>query len=175
MKSAVSASRVFWVAALAVLLGDLISKRIVERVLAPLPPVAVIGEWVQLRLVHNPGAAFGLHLGPWSRWIFLLVALVAIVLLYRLARSSSPRDLLRQLACGLVAGGAAGNLLDRIRHAHGVVDFIDVGIGTHRWPTFNLADMGVSCGAIALAVSLWLEDARRDRRRSAASAAPPSA
>src|SRR5437867_4434822 len=68
------------------------------------------------------------------------------------------------------AGGAAGNLVDRIRTAQGVVDFIDVGIGPHRWPTFNVAEMGVSCGAIALAVSLWLEDARRARREAASSA-----
>ena len=71
--------------------------------------------------------------------------------------------------CGLVAGGAAGNLLDRVRSAQGVVDFIDVGIGTHRWPTFNIADMGVSCGAIVLAISLWLEDARRSRAEAAPS------
>ena len=174
MKSGASVPRLFWIAAAAVLLGDIVSKQIVERVLLPLPPVSVIGEWVQLRLVYNPGAAFGLHLGPWSRWIFLVVALVAIVLLVRLSRNSNPRDTLRQLACGLVAGGAAGNLLDRIRHSQGVVDFIDVGIGSYRWPTFNLADMGVSCGAIALAISLWLEDARRERRRSAAPASPPS-
>jgi signal peptidase II len=87
----------------------------------------------------------------------------AIVMLARLARASAAGDVVRQLACGCVAGGAAGNLIDRVRTAQGVVDFIDVGVGAHRWPTFNVADMGVSCGAIALAVSLWLEDARRAR------------
>jgi signal peptidase II len=71
-----------------------------------------------------------------------------------------------------VAGGAAGNLLDRLRGAQGVVDFIDVGIGIHRWPTFNVADAAVSCGAIVLAVSLWVEDARRTRAEAAPS--PPS-
>jgi signal peptidase II len=170
MKSGADPRRLFWGAALALLAGDLASKRIAERVLLPIPPVEVAGDWVQLRLVYNQGAAFGIHLGPWSRWIFLFIALAAIVLLYRLARSSPAADLLRQLSCGLVAGGAAGNLVDRIRTAQGVVDFIDVGIGPHRWPTFNVADMGVSCGAIALAVSLWLEDARRTRREAASSA-----
>jgi signal peptidase II len=67
-----------------------------------------------------------------------------------------------------VAGGAAGNLIDRVRSAQGVVDFIDVGVGATRWPTFNVADMGVSCGAIALAISLWMEDARRSRAEAAA-------
>ena len=170
MRSAAEMRRLFWAVALAVLLGDLLTKQIVERVLLPVPPVTVLGDWVQLRLVYNQGAAFGLDLGPFSRWIFLLIAIAAIVLLYRLSRGSRSGDTLRHFACGLVAGGAAGNLLDRIRSSQGVVDFIDVGIGTHRWPTFNVADMAVSCGAIVLAISLWLEDARRSRTEAAPSA-----
>ncbi len=170
MRSAAEGRRLFWVVALVILVLDFATKRVAEQGLLPIPSVEVLGDWLQLRLVYNEGAAFGLHLGPWSRWIFLAVAVVAIVLLYRLARSSPPRDWLRQLSCGLVAGGAAGNLIDRIRTAQGVVDFIDVGVGAHRWPTFNVADMGVSCGAILLAVSLWLEDARRSRAHTAPTA-----
>ncbi|HEY9382663.1 MAG TPA: signal peptidase II [Gemmatimonadales bacterium] len=170
MRSAAEARRLFWLVAVVILIGDLISKQVVERALLHSPPVPVLGEWIQLRLVYNQGAAFGLDLGPFSRWIFLLIALIAIVLLRRLSRSSGPGDTLRHVACGLVTGGAAGNLVDRIRGAQGVVDFIDVGIGAHRWPTFNLADMGVSCGAVVLALSLWLEDARRSRAEAAPSA-----
>jgi signal peptidase II len=170
MRSAAEGRRLFWAVALVILVLDFATKRVAEQGLLPIPSVEVLGDWLQLRLVYNEGAAFGLHLGPWSRWIFLAVAVVAIVLLYRLARSSPPRDWLRQLSCGLVAGGAAGNLIDRIRTAQGVVDFIDVGVGAHRWPTFNVADMGVSCGAILLAVSLWLEDARRSRAHTAPTA-----
>ena len=61
----------------------------------------------------------------------------------------------------LSEGGAAGNLIDRIRSTRGVVDFLDVGIGALRWPTFNVADIAVSCGAIALVVSMWREDVRQ--------------
>ena len=163
MRSAAESRRLFWAVAASLLGADILTKWIAERALLPIPPIEVAGDYVQLRLVYNQGAAFGLHLGPWSRWIFLVIAVVAIVLLYRVARHSSPRDLVRQIACGLVAGGAAGNLVDRIRSSQGVVDFIDVGIGLTRWPTFNVADMGVSCGAIVLAISLWREDARRSR------------
>ena len=169
MRSAADGRRLFWATGLSLLAVDIITKRLAQSKLLPIPPVEVIGDWVQLRLVYNTGAAFGLHLGVWSRWIFLVIAVLAVVLLYRLARSSSPRDLVRQVACGLVAGGAAGNLVDRIRSAEGVVDFIDVGVGATRWPTFNGADMGVSCGAIALAISLWVEDARRARAQAASS------
>jgi signal peptidase II len=160
MKSGARPPVAFWAAALVILVGDLVTKRLVEMHLLPVPPVSVLGEWIQLRLVYNQGAAFGLDLGPYSRWIFMVLAVIAVVLLYRLSKSSAVSDTMRHLACGLVAGGAAGNLLDRLRHANGVVDFIDVGIGSHRWPTFNLADMGVSCGAILLAISLWIEDSR---------------
>ncbi|HTG50178.1 MAG TPA: signal peptidase II [Gemmatimonadales bacterium] len=153
--------RIFWIAAVAVILLDLITKIVAEAVLLRTPGIAVLGDWFQLRLVYNQGAAFGLHLGPYSRWIFLTVAIVAVVVLRRMSRTSPPGDWFRQLALGLVAGGAAGNLIDRIRSTRGVVDFLDVGIGALRWPTFNVADIAVSCGAIALVVSMWREDVRQ--------------
>jgi len=90
MRSAAEPRRIFWGSALGLLAADIVTKRIAESTLLPIPPVQVLGEWLQLRLVYNQGAAFGLHLGEWSRWIFLAVALIAVVLLYRMARSSSP-------------------------------------------------------------------------------------
>lgn len=153
--------RLFWSTALAVVALDFVTKLAAEAALLLTPGVPVIGDWFQLRLVYNQGAAFGLHVGPYSRWIFFTVALVAVFVLARMSRSSPPGDRFRQLALGLVAGGAIGNLIDRVRSARGVVDFLDVGIGALRWPTFNFADIAVSCGAIALAISLWREDARR--------------
>lgn len=160
MKSGAEIRRLFAPFAVAVLVLDLVTKRIAEGVLLQIPPVRVIGDWLQFRLVYNQGAAFGLHLGSWSRWIFIVIAIGAVVLLFRLSRSSVAGDWVRHLSCGMVAGGAAGNLVDRIRSSEGVVDFIDAGIGLHRWPTFNIADMGVTIGAILLAISLWVEDAR---------------
>lgn len=160
--------RLYGVTAAVVVLADLVTKLVAERALAVRDAVAVVGDTFQLRLVYNPGAAFGLHLGPFSRWIFLGVAVVAIVVLDRMSRSALAGDRLRQFACGLIAGGAFGNLVDRIRSAQGVVDFLDIGIGMHRWPTFNVADIGVSCGAILLALSLWLEDNAREHRAEGA-------
>ncbi|MGZ8398575.1 MAG: signal peptidase II [Gemmatimonadales bacterium] len=158
--------RLFVLAALATVALDLVTKLIAEATLLRTPGIAVVGDWFQLRLVYNQGAAFGLHVGPYSRWIFFTVALVAVFVLARMSRSTPIADRFRQLALGLVAGGAAGNLIDRIRSGRGVVDFLDVGIGAYRWPTFNVADIAVSCGAIALAISLWREDARRSEAES---------
>ena len=168
--SAGSERWIFWTAAGLVVVLDLITKIIAEATLLRTPGIPVLGDWFQLRLVYNQGAAFGLHLGPYSRWIFLAVAIVAVFVLRRMSHTSPPGDTFRQLALGLVAGGAAGNLIDRIRSERGVVDFLDVGIGALRWPTFNVADIAVSCGAIALVISMWREDSRRAEPESASAA-----
>lgn len=148
--------RLFWITTLGVVTADLISKLAAVATLAARPR-PVVGDYAVLRLVYNEGAAFGISLGPASRWIFLGLALIALVVLGAMVRATRSGDKLRLLALALVCGGAAGNLLDRIRSAQGVVDFIEVGIGPHRFPTFNVADSAITIGAIALAFSLWLE------------------
>ena len=162
--------RLFWAAALLVVVLDVLTKLVAEATLLLTPGVPVIGEWVQLRLVYNRGAAFGLHVGPYSRWVFFAVAVLAVLVLNRMSLHTSQGDRFRQLALGLVAGGATGNLVDRVRSSRGVVDFLDVGIGSLRWPTFNVADIAVSCGGIALAIALWREDHRRAQAESAPAA-----
>jgi len=122
-------------------------------------PHTVYGDVVRFTLVHNPGAAFGLNLGSYSRWIFMVLTIVALVILGRLYSATRPGDVVRSLALALVCGGAIGNLIDRVRSPFGVVDFIDIGLGDSRWPTFNIADMAVSLGAFLLAWVLWGEDA----------------
>jgi signal peptidase II len=159
--------RVFAAVAAVIVVLDAITKYLAELHLGARQFVPILGDWVRLHLVYNRGAAFGLHLGEYSRWIFLAIAIVAVVVLYRMSQEAPPGDRFRQLALGLVAGGAAGNLIDRVRSARGVVDFLDVGVGALRWPTFNVADIAVSCGAVALALSLWREDARRPATESA--------
>jgi signal peptidase II len=124
----------------------------------------VLGSVVKLVLVYNPGAAFGLWFGPNSRWIFLLLTACALAVLTKLYRATASGDMVRTVAIGLVCGGAVGNLFDRVRSSNGVVDFIDIGVGYHRWPTFNVADMAVTTGAILLAWVLWMEDRAPSRR-----------
>jgi signal peptidase II len=130
-------------------------------------PHPVLGEWLRWTLVYNPGAAFGLHLGPWSRWIFVVLTFVALAVLWNMYRTSVPEARMKVLALSSIAGGAIGNLVDRLRSSRGVVDFIDVGVRDWRWPTFNIADIAVSCGAIALAIVLWREDAELARQSQA--------
>jgi signal peptidase II len=152
--------RLFFGVAASVVLADAFTKILaVDRLTPSRMPRDVLGETLRLTLVFNPGAAFGLHLGPWSRWIFIALTIGALVLLWELYRTTRAGDVVRTLALSLVCGGALGNLVDRLKSGRGVVDFIDVGMGTMRWPTFNVADMAVSCGAVLLAIVLWKEDA----------------
>jgi signal peptidase II len=152
-------SRIFWPVVVTVVLSDIVTKWIAVRDLWPRGvPREVFGDVVRLTLVYNRGAAFGLHLGQYSRWIFLVLTVAALVILAQLYRATPGRDITRTLAIALVSGGAIGNLIDRVRGPQGVVDFLDIGIGDMRWPTFNVADMAVSTGAVLLAWVLWGED-----------------
>jgi signal peptidase II len=158
---------IFWPVVITVVLSDIVTKWIAVRDLWPRGvPREVFGDFVRLTLVYNRGAAFGLHLGEYSRWIFLVLTIAALVILAQLYRQTSAKDIARTLAIALVSGGAIGNLIDRVRGPQGVVDFLDIGIGDMRWPTFNVADMAVSTGAVLLAWVLWGED--RVERASAA-------
>ncbi len=151
-----------------IVLADAFTKLLaVDRLMPIHTPHPVIGEWLRWTLVYNPGAAFGLHLGPWSRWIFVVLTFVALGVLWNMYRTSVPDARIKVLALSSIAGGAIGNLVDRLRSSRGVVDFIDVGVRDWRWPTFNIADIAVSCGAIALAIVLWREDAEMARQHKA--------
>jgi signal peptidase II len=158
----------FWPVLLFVTAIDVVTKYVAERELTPQRiPHDVFGDVVRFTLVYNPGAAFGLHLGNQSRIIFTTLTVVALLILSRLYRATEAGDVPRTLALGLVCAGAIGNLFDRLRSELGVVDFLDVGVGDMRWPTFNVADMAVTSGAVLLAWVLWREDrvmAQREAR-----------
>jgi signal peptidase II len=147
----------FWPVVAVIVVADYVTKMIALNTLTQYQPQQVAGD---------QGAAFGLYLGEYSRYIFMVLTAGALVILWRLYQSTREGDLARTLAIALVCAGAVGNLIDRIRWREGVVDFIDVGFRDMRWPTFNVADMAVSTGAFLLAWVLWGDD-RAERARAA--------
>lgn len=150
---------IFWGVTGLVLLLDAFTKIVaVDRLIPAYLPRPVWGDGLRLTLVYNPGAAFGLHFGSLSRWIFIALTGVALLILGRLYIETPLRHRMRTLALALVTGGALGNLLDRLKSGRGVVDFIDIGVGALRWPTFNVADVAVTTGATLLAWVLWNTD-----------------
>ena len=142
----------FWPTLLVVFLLDYASKRWAESHLLPMyTPHELIGNTVCLTLAFNKDAAMGLSLGQYSRVGFALIAVVVLIILGAFYRRTPSAATGAAIALGLVAAGALGNLMDRVLFTQGVVDFIDVGIGSARFYTFNVADASITCGAILLA------------------------
>lgn len=145
-----------------VVLLDYVTKRLIQDNFHLYQQVEIIGDYLRLTFIYNPGAAFGIHLGEYSRMIFLVLSVVALVALGAMYWTTPAHDRVRLTAISLVCAGAVGNLVDRVRSHRGVVDFLDIGIGDLRWPVFNVADIAVTTGAVFLALSLWREERQDD-------------
>ncbi|MBI2406783.1 MAG: signal peptidase II [Gemmatimonadetes bacterium] len=167
--------RLFVSLALGVLAGDLVTKRIAEATLPLHQPQPVIGDVLRWTLTYNTGAAMNMHFGPSSRVVFSLIALVMIGIIVKMWRGLPANSTWLAAALGMIVAGAAGNLIDRLRSARGVVDFIDVGIGSARFWTFNVADSGVTVGAVILAILTWREPVAPDAVSPKDDDAPPPA
>jgi signal peptidase II len=124
-------------------------------------------------LVHNqnPGIAFGVFSNsssPWLAPLLLVSSALVIALLVWLLATGRAGGSLAQAGLALILGGAAGNALDRLIHG-GVTDFLEVRLGTYRWPAFNVADSAISIGAVLVLVELLFggrhrsDSAERDR------------
>lgn len=156
----------FWTIFLSIALVDIVTKRFAESSLVPYVPKNIIDDILRFTLAFNAGGAMSLSLGPSSRWWFTLLSIATLFVLAYMYRQTSPSDRLQLASLALICGGAVGNLIDRLRSPLGVVDFIDIGIGPHRFWTFNIADVGVTFGTAALTWILCVRAARDERHRS---------
>lgn len=130
---------------------DQAAKALIEANLVPGEQVDVLGP-LSLTLAHNRGVAFGLASGGGAALVALtVVALFFVGILF--ARNPTRPGM--WIAVGLLAGGALGNLADRVR-AGAVTDYIDV----LSWPPFNLADVAITLGVVVLALS-YISEAER--------------
>ena len=162
----------FWTIFLTIVLVDVITKRFaVSELWPPHVPHRVIGDFLRFTLAFNPGGAMSLSLGPQSRWWFSLLAIATLSVLAYIYRQTSPHDRIQMASIALICGGAVGNLLDRLRSARGVVDFIDIGIGPHRFFTFDIADVGVTIGTATLT---WIFCTRASGEERRARVIPPA-
>lgn len=155
---------------------DVITKRWALEALA-LERGELLGGLVPLTLAFNKGAAFGMSIGDDSRWFFVPVTIIALILLGILYKQAERNDYLRILSITLVVSGAVGNLYDRVRWSRGVVDFLGpVQLPIFGpFPIFNVADMAITCGAVLLAISFWLEERQEAAKEAAAKAADEAA
>jgi signal peptidase II len=147
--------RVLLILAIVVILLDRVSKAwIVGRlpygtVSEDSAAIPVVRGFFYLIHVGNTGAAWSMFTGK----SVLLAALAAgtLVAIFFWRRALGLRDRLAQVCFGLLCGGIAGNLIDRMRYGH-VIDFIDLHFGSYVYPTFNVADSGICIGVL---LYLW--------------------
>jgi lipoprotein signal peptidase len=130
-----------------VLALDVVTKLLAVAQLSDREPISLLGGLLTLRLVRNPGAAFGMAQG--LTIVFTCVALGVVVVILRVARRLQSGWW--AVALGLVLGGALGNLFDRLLRSPGpgrghVVDFLELP----RWPVFNLADSAIVVAAVLM-------------------------
>ncbi|WP_104371468.1 signal peptidase II [Desulfocucumis palustris] len=140
------------------ILTDQLSKFLIQRAMELGQSIPVIDNIFHITYILNPGAAFGILA---NRTVFFIIATVLVVLgvIIFYFRSGQKKGML-PVALGLLLGGAAGNLIDRLRYAK-VVDFIDFRV----WPVFNLADTAIVCGAGLLVLILWFSEKEKSRDR----------
>ena len=118
--------------------------------------VPVAGDWWKWSYAENPGAAFGFLKGvsPDLRQVlFLILTLVAFGVIGIVVKRLPPTGWVVVSAFGAILAGAGGNFIDRVRYSY-VIDFIDMDLGFMHWPTFNVADIAIAVGVIALLLDM---------------------
>lgn len=144
---------------------DQISKYVVKTSMHLYQSIDLIGDFLRLTYIENPGMAFGIQFES-KFWFTVLSILAALIVVIYLVRMPNERFVFR-FSLALILGGAIGNLIDRLLYGR-VVDFVDVeffdislpsfkflflqfpGYEMTRWPVFNVADSAVTCGMILL-------------------------
>jgi len=142
--------RIF-IPAISVLILDQFTKIWVKNTFTLYDSKNIIGDFLRISYVENPGIAFGIRVGNLSILITAISLAIAIYIVYYLFTN---RDIpsLERIGLSLILGGAIGNLIDRIlvlipnSTYNGVIDFIDMGFNNHRWYIFNIADSAVTVG-----------------------------
>ena len=154
---------VLLVTALAILVADQVTKALVVSNLAVGQKAQLLGDVVEIWHAQNRGAAFSLFQG--GTIVFLVVSVLSIGMVAYFYRSLRDRSPWLHLVLGIVLGGTLGNFTDRLRQGY-VTDWLSIGIGDTRWPTFNVADSSVVVGIGILVIYLFLTSP--DRREATA-------
>lgn len=150
----IAAYRTLWLLAAVIFVLDQLSKAWIAAHL-PFPTyggpdtITVIGGFFRIVHVGNTGAAWSMFSGASVLLAGLAAATLVAIFIWR--HSLGLRDRVAQVSFGLLCGGIAGNLIDRLLHGH-VIDFIDLHFGSYTYPTFNIADSGICVGVI---LYLW--------------------
>lgn len=144
-----------------VVVADQLSKAWIATTLAPGASMSVVGDSLRLVNGQNNGALFGLFRDNAALFGIISIVVVGLIVAYHARAGRSPY---LSVALGLLLGGAIGNMTDRLRLGY-VIDFVDAGVGSLRWYTFNVADAAIS-GAILMLIVLAVRPSLGDPRPS---------
>ncbi len=156
--------RFFVAVVLAVVVLDLFTKELVLHHLPLYGKRELIPGFFNLVHVRNTGVAFSFFAGgdnPWRSKILAAFTVAALGMVGFLYRQTDSTEWEKRWALSLIAGGAVGNLVDRIRFGE-VVDFLDFYLGPYHWPAFNVADMAITAGAGMLLYVLVRGEKKKD-------------
>ncbi len=124
----------------------------------------VIPGFFNLVHVLNRGAAWGFLDSEnisWQRPLFIIVALIALGFIGYMLKTTEASDTWMITGLGMIAGGAVGNLIDRVQIG-AVVDFLDFYVGDYHWPAFNIADCALTVGAACILISMFLNRPQKE-------------
>ncbi len=146
---------VAFVVAVPVIVLDQITKLWIQNSLTSVDSIVILENFLHIRHIRNTAGAFGSF--SWmSMSVFIALTIVAIGLIGYLYVKLKSNQYAPMVGLALIVGGAAGNLIDRVRLGS-VIDFIDVHYFTHHWPAFNVADSAITVGSVVLAVCIVLK------------------
>ncbi len=168
LKNLIAKEKVLLVTIMIVYILDKITKNLISMTYQLGESKSIIGNFFKITYIENQGIAFGL-LSDWQHsyktLILFVISLIAIIIIFKIYRDSK-RRFIEELSFGLILGGAAGNIFDRIVYQR-VVDFFNFGIGQYRWPFFNIADSCITIGVIIfLIISMFYSKEQKNEADS---------
>jgi len=148
--------RLFIFSAISVVVVDQITKLWIMAEFALYEIKMVIPDFFNLVHIRNKGMAFGVFSNSESAiplYVITGISIILIIILTYWFLSENPDSPAMKVGCGFILGGAAGNIIDRIRFGE-VIDFLDFYIKTWHWPAFNVADTAINIGAAIIILSM---------------------
>ncbi len=155
-KSKITGAAAFYIAVAVLVALDQLTKYLIAAEIPLNTGINVIPGFFNLIHVHNTGGAFSLFAAPghpWRQYVFMGLTVAVVAAIAYAYGKVGKTDTWTRIAYICIAGGAVGNLVDRVRLGY-VIDFLDVYVGQWHWPAFNVADSAISTGAVMLLVSL---------------------
>jgi signal peptidase II len=155
----------FFIIMVLVVVGDQLTKVLILDNFALYDSKVIIPGFFNLTFLRNSGAAFGMLSDMpllWRQIFFISIAAIALVALVIMQRKIGQESIWYTLSFSFIAGGAVGNVIDRVLYGS-VVDFLDVYVGNYHWPAFNVADSGITVGvAIFLLLQIFEGEGKKE-------------